>query len=152
MVFPQRLVREYARERLGISDLTNITQWPCPDINRAQDFNSGHSNYDGPTIDDLRIDWYFNRVTPWTMRCANIFAQDLMNQLGRGSFPLLQGPYSVDIVAAAFNEHIIHLKNRYSRAHFGTGMIRNTPPSGIPLCGSLMMGIVLLVLGYQVIA
>jgi hypothetical protein len=112
----QKDIREHAQLRLGIADCTDAAQWPIPNVKQVEDYNNGHSCDGGPTNNDLRMDWFSKRMTPWTEDCAVIFAHDFLQQRRNGAFPFLRGQYTAPIITAAFKDHIVYLKRKYHRA------------------------------------
>ncbi|CAG8734656.1 9151_t:CDS:2, partial [Acaulospora colombiana] len=113
----KKTMREYARERLGISPKIPMEDWPVPDPSAVQSYNSKLPHSQGPTEEDLAIDWGTIGRTQWTKDCISIFADDFCARFEAGAFPLLQmDEINRQDIKVFFATYIIGLKRKYKKA------------------------------------
>lgn len=110
-------MRSYASERIGISSNDSPASWPTPSISVAKNYNKRNPVFpcEGPTNEDLRIDWFCPGATKWTKDCSTIFAYDMCRQPRYQEMSSIRYMYTEATVAGAFKRFILSLKQQYRR-------------------------------------
>lgn len=101
-----------------------MNEWPKAADETAQEYNTGGSQENGPTVENLIMDWSYPGLTQWTKDCATIFAADFLSQHKACSFPLIYR-VSVDeaMVTTSFKDYVLYLKKKYlNRGDGATGV------------------------------
>jgi hypothetical protein len=108
-------IRAYAQKRLGINVRSPCSTWPHLDPAQVELYNDGKPATVYPNNTELRLDWEFHSLTPWTKDCATIFANEFCAQHQNGAFPLIFKKITPAEISKMFITYVMYLKRRYHR-------------------------------------